>query len=683
MSLDINRTETKVVAFPFRLEARQKAQEEPEVSYDSIHPDRFSSTAATATRSLPSGAWWQSADTLHPFAYQEATPFVGREFETASLVDLLSAPAQRLLTLTGEEGIGKTRLAMAVAETVVPSFAHGTAFIRWGGESMLQPDALALMIEQALQLRLSLSSGEEAQARLFARLYDKNCLLIVDDLPARREHIAFIRRLLRAAPQTTVMLTAPVALGLREEHVILVKGLPIPGGQPPDERGDFSSVQLFYERASQAYPRFTPSRCDLSIVAEICDLVKGIPLAIELVASQVNRLRCTQLARILHHIIATLPPSASDPEVRAAFTLTWNSLSTAERRTIAQLSVFRGGFTSQAALEITEATPALLIALRRRALLYSLSSGRYAMHSLVRRLAAEKLEAMTASGELDAHALRERHCRFYLARIEAQRFTCNSMTMPQAAVDLIPDLANVAWAWHWATMHLKTALIQRSMDGLAHFFDCTGLAVTAERLFGLVTKRVHALVYGAERPARGLQRLLGALMVHQAHFLNRQARHEAAMTAALSAIGLAHRTRTLATEAAAYLEWGRGLLAHGQADEAQARLEHAQTLARQAQTLSIEAESLRLLGDVHARRTMPDEAVSCYEQALRLYRAVSDPVSEITLLLRLGKLTAARRRALAIAYFEQALHLCHTLGDAACEAHVIAHLKQARLARRE
>ncbi len=657
------------------------------MSHDPINPARLNSAAATATLSLPPATPLQPAGASHPFAYREATPFVGREFETASLADLLPAPARRLITLTGDEGVGKTRLALAVAEMTAPSFAHGTAFVNGDGdaegddEPLLQPDALALMIEQALQLKPSLGGEEEAQTRLLARLYDKSCLLIVDDLPARRENVAFIRRLLRAAPQATVMLTAPVALGLREEHVVPVRGLPTPDGQAPDAVHDFSSVQLFCERAGQVLSRFTPSRRDLPAVAEICELVKGIPLAIELVAAQVNRRRCAQLAHALRHIMAALPPSASAPEVRAAFTLTWTSLSTAERRALAQLSIFRGGFTPRAALEITEATPAVLTALRRRALLHVLPSGRYAMHSLIRRLASEKLEAMTASGDLNAHALRERHSRFYLSRIEAHP-SCDGITMPQAVADLIPDLANVARAWQWATVHLKTALIQRSMDGLAHFFACTGLAVTAERFFGLVTKRVHALVYGAEHPARGLQRLLGKLLVHQAHFLNRQAKHEAAMTAALSAIGLAHRTRALATEATAYLEWGRGLLAHGQLDEAQARLEHAQMLAHQVQAPSIEAKSLHLLGDVYARRDMPAEAVSCYEQALRLYRTVGDLVGEITLLLQLGELTAMRRRALAIAYFEQALHLCRTLGDAACEAHVIAHLKQARLTRR-
>ena len=283
-----------------------------------------------------------------------ATTLVGRAEELAALTGLLGRDDARMVTLTGPGGTGKTRLALAAAERLAPSFESGAYFV-----SLVEADEPTLVLPAiAAALGLEESGSRPLAQLLAAALAERELLLVLDNfehvLPAAR-HIA---DLLAEAPRLSVLVTSRASLRLRGEHEFPVAPLPLPPpGAAADEIAGYPSVELFANRAREVNPSIRLDEAATGAVAEICRRLDGLPLALELAAARVRLLPPEAMLGRLEHRLDLLPARAHDAPARQrtlrdAIGWSYELLDEEERAVFRQLGVFAGGCTLEAAEQV-------------------------------------------------------------------------------------------------------------------------------------------------------------------------------------------------------------------------------------------------------------------------------------------------------------------------------------------
>ena len=350
------------------------------------------------------------------------TSFVGREQELARITRLLlDEPDCRLLTLSGPGGVGKTRLALKISEQLPDRFADGVYFVSLVGVS--GPEFLAPAIIDALHF--SFSGGTDPKVQMLNHLRKKEMLLVLDNFehlinpfsipPEMIKATNLLLEILMATAGVKLLITSRERLNLQAEWLISLQGLSYPAGEPAPNEVRYEAMELFRQRA-----RHTQSNFDLttewSNVARICQLVAGLPLAIELAAAWVYQISCDEIAGELAKNLDLLTTSWPDLPVRhrslkSVFEHSWQLLSAEEKAVMRSLSVFQGGFDRQAARAVARANLAHLSALVDKCMLHRTQTGRYELHELLRQFTTEKLHKSSVKIE----QIRQRHCDYYIA----------------------------------------------------------------------------------------------------------------------------------------------------------------------------------------------------------------------------------------------------------------------------
>ncbi|MDQ6693080.1 MAG: LuxR C-terminal-related transcriptional regulator [Chloroflexota bacterium] len=283
----------------------------------------------------------------------QLTTFVGREREISDVKTLLGK--NRLLTLTGTGGCGKTRLAIKVASSVDRMYLDGVYFVELSrlNDPSLVPQAVATAVQMKEQRHLGLAS------MLTGYLQARNILLVLDNC----EHLLaacaeLADELLRTCPHLTLIATSRQSLGLRYEVSWHVPPMSLPEATAdiaPAHLGEYESVRLFLDRARLRRPDFCLTTQNAPAVAAICCKLDGLPLALELAAARVNVLAVEQIANRLDERFRLLKRADTDQGIeprqqtlQAAVDWSYNLLNSNERMLLRQLSIFAGSFSLQA-----------------------------------------------------------------------------------------------------------------------------------------------------------------------------------------------------------------------------------------------------------------------------------------------------------------------------------------------
>lgn len=396
---------------------------------------------------------------------RQPTPFIGRSQELAEIADLLTNPTCRLLTLIGPGGIGKTRLALEAASRSA-AIVDRVVFVTL--QSVPDRDMIVPTIAESLQFALSGSADPRVQLLNFLR--DKNLLLVIDNFEHVLDGVDLLTDLLQAAPELKLLVTSREVLNVQEEWLYSVRGMDVPPNEDSGDSAHYSAVQLFVERARRVRHNFVLAD-EQQAVGRICQLVEGMPLAIELAAAWTRTLPCAAIATEIEHNLAFLTTNLRNiPErhrsMRAVFDHSWKLLSAEEQQVFRCLSIFRGSFQYAAAAQVASASLSILAALVDKSLLRSDTDGRYQIHELLRQFAEEQLNALPE----EAARTRAQHCAYYADFLAARTADMSGGRQREATIEINAELANIRAAWQCAVEEVNVEAIHKCYFVLDLFY---------------------------------------------------------------------------------------------------------------------------------------------------------------------------------------------------------------------
>ena len=643
------------------------------------------------------------------------TGFVGREEEIARIRRRMATPSCRLITIVGTGGSGKTRLALEAAASLANAFLNGVCFVALAAIQSGQPDTLATTL--AVALHVSPGPGD-LRGQLIGHLRSREMLLVLDNLEHLLDDAVWLSDLLTEAPDVKVLVTSRARLNLQAEEVIELGSLSVPPADS-DTPQTFAAVELLLRRGQSVHDGFELTPANTPAAIQICRLVGGLPLGIELAAAWVNRLSCQEIATAIEANLDFLSTDRRDTSprqrsLRAAFEHSWNLLSVDEQGAFVRLAVFRGAFSRSTAAAVADVPFPLLVSLTDKSLVRQLETGRYDLHEVLRQFADERQQADAAL----AHALRSRHGRFYIELLAAQTERLKAAEQREALVDIEAEIDDVRAAWSHAVAEAQLDLVDAGLEALYHFYMIRSFLTEGLELFQ-TTRLALEQIGPPASPSLGLtlvrlQTREAKLLLTLSHFqeaklllldaLERLRTIDAPADVANARFYLGSVYNSLGAVAKAEEEllaslamrrslndrWGQAVsllelcgLYFYRGDYATA-MEQCQVglhLAREVGDLQTIAHFLTGLSLVHRELGDYNQAKQYAEEGRAVYEALKSPYGRIQSLLTLGGLALAQEQYdEAVSAFTAALDASQAIGFRTGEADSHGRLGQTALA---
>ena len=436
---------------------------------------------------------------------QQPTQFLGREMELDALQLLFSKPINRLVTIIGPGGIGKTRLALALAERQLrsmddrPQLRDGIFFV--GLAAISEPKSIVPALAEAVGYQLIESADSQpARDQILSYLRNKEMMIILDNFEHLMAGVGLIGEILQATQATKILVTSRERLRLRTEQIYPLTGFGIPKWESVSQALEHSAGQLFLQSARRNRPEFNLDLPDLAYLADICHSVGGLPLAIELAAAWVDKIGLADISSELKRGLDLLESELRDlPErqrsIRQTISYSWQQLSQKEQQILAQLSSFRGSFTREAATELAGADLPQLSRLVNKSLLqFDRERKRYLIHELLRQYGNEQLQL---SGRLVA--AQSAIARYFLRYVHRREADIKGGRQLTAYEEIQLELPAIRRAWTWALSNQQFDLVENALNALIVFFELEFHLVSFNQL---KQEALDAIAKsGKERPA--------------------------------------------------------------------------------------------------------------------------------------------------------------------------------------
>jgi predicted ATPase/DNA-binding SARP family transcriptional activator/Tfp pilus assembly protein PilF len=537
-------------------------------------------------------------------------PFIGRQAELAYIAQQLAHPDGRVLTIVGTGGVGKTRLALQVGEKIKGHFLDGVWYVPLAGLETAE----LLLPALAETLNFAFSDNTNRQQQLLRYLRQKEMLLILDSFEHLPQAASLVGQIAQQAEGIKFLITSRERLNLSWAWSVELDGLDLPLKAQAEAVTASSAGQLLLHHIRRGQHDFVPTTADLLAIRQICSLVEGLPLALELAGAWARMLSCLEIAGEIEQSLSFLSTSAVDVpvrhrSVRAVIDHSWRLLTPEEQIVFSQLAIFRGRFRREAAQAVVGASLPLLTALVDKSLVKRAASDYYELHELMRQFAREKL-AGSAKSE---HETGQNHAIYFAEQLDG----C-ARRLPDTSPDIVfgeleEQFDNLRAAWQWAVARQQGVIVRQMVDGLFWFCDWRGRYADGRDLW-------QAAVNQFCPSGQPDSVWTAGLLVQYGRFCTHLSEYDTAGSTFAAAMPLLRAGDDLAGLALVLDFWGKLEQQRSKYNQARSLLEQSITAYRQLHDLAGLARALNHLGAVVHRLGEYELARRYSSESLHLFR---------------------------------------------------------------